>query len=73
MNAVCSMMITVIVASEKGKTMSISRWFYKPGLCDGNYCCGDCDKCDIQKNPEQYEMTDEEEEEKIIGARKGEE
>ena len=33
----------------------------------------DCDKCDIQKNPERYEITDEEEEQKIINARKGEE
>lgn len=25
--------------------MSISLWAYNPNVCDGDYCCGECDKC----------------------------
>lgn len=25
--------------------MSVSLWAYEPEKCDGEPCCGDCDKC----------------------------
>lgn len=25
--------------------MSVSLWAYSPEKCDGDYCCGECDKC----------------------------
>lgn len=25
--------------------MSVSLWGYEPEKCDGEPCCGDCDKC----------------------------
>ena len=25
--------------------MSVSKWAYTPGVCDGKYCVGDCDFC----------------------------
>jgi hypothetical protein len=25
--------------------MSISKWAYDPDKCDGDFCCGDCDRC----------------------------
>lgn len=55
--------------------MSISRWFYHVGVCDWNPCCGDCDRCDIMKNPEEYGIddSDDDEEQQITSARKGEE
>ena len=57
--------------------MSVSKWFYHEGVCDYNYCCGECDQCDICKNPELYDVFDfideEEVEQEIKNARKGEE
>lgn len=41
--------------------MSVSRWFYHEGACDHSYCCGDCDGCDVYRNPDQYGINDEEE------------
>lgn len=49
--------------------MSVSKWAYDPKSCTG-YCCGDCDLCSDWKN----RYTDEEDDEQeIIDARKGEE
>ena len=31
--------------------MSCSKWFYKPELCDNQFCPGDCDLCDF---PDRY-------------------
>ena len=54
--------------------MSVSKWFYHEGVCDHGYCCGDCDLCDVMMNPEEYGIhDDEDEEEEIENARKGEE
>lgn len=54
--------------------MSVSKWFYHPGVCDHSYCCGDCDQCDVMRNPEEYGIHDDEDEEaEIENARKGEE
>lgn len=25
--------------------MSVSRYLYRPDICDGHFCCGDCDQC----------------------------
>lgn len=65
--------------------MSCDKWFYRADICEGRVCPGDCDLCDIPKNPELYipgfedaiagSVADDEEDEKmqIIAARKGEE
>lgn len=37
--------------------MSVSMWSYRPEVCDGGGCPGDCDLCDKPKN-----MEDEDEE-----------
>lgn len=37
--------------------MSCSLWQYEPEMCDGHYCPGDCDLCNL---PEEYEDDDEE-------------
>ena len=29
--------------------MSVSKWAYEPTICDGGYCCGECDLCSPQK------------------------
>lgn len=67
----------IIAVTEKGNTtMSVSKWFYHPGVCDHSYCVGECDNCDVCMNPDQYGIddTDEEDEEaQIESARKGEE
>lgn len=34
--------------------MSVDKWAYSPETCDGFTCPGDCDHCDIPKNPEKY-------------------
>lgn len=34
--------------------MSVDKWAYSPETCDGFACPGDCDLCDIPKNPEKY-------------------
>ena len=58
--------------------MSVDKWFYHEGICDG-LCPGDCDLCDIPKNPpeeiDDEEQDDEERQEaqEIINARRGEE
>ena len=37
--------------------MSVSLWKYTPEMCDGDYCCGDCDycgkepKCEVIESP----------------------
>ena len=59
--------------------MSVDKWAYDPEICEDNYCCGDCEYCDIQKNPELYSpdlLDDEDEkeiEQEILAARRGEE
>ena len=56
--------------------MSVDKWYYHPDICDGNICPGDCDLCDIPKNPPEELIDDEIEEEierEILAARKGEE
>lgn len=59
---------------EELRKMSVSKWFYHEGVCDHGYCCGDCDQCDVMRNPEEYGIHDgEDEEEEIENARKGEE
>lgn len=35
--------------------MSVDKWAYDPETCEGRACPGDCDLCDIPKNPEKYE------------------
>lgn len=65
-----------IAVMEKGKTMSVSKWFYHPGVCDQSYCVGECDNCDVCMNPDQYGIDDtdeDDEEQEIASARKGEE
>lgn len=42
--------------------MSVDKWYYHPDICDGN-CPGDCDLCDIPKNPPEELIDDEIEEE----------
>ena len=32
--------------------MSVSKWAYRPEVCDGEGCPGDCDLCDKPKNME---------------------
>ena len=49
--------------------MSVDKWAYEPGKCDTAICPGDCDLCDLKD----YEPDDEEEEQEIMAARKGEE
>ena len=34
--------------------MSVDKWAYNPETCEGRACPGDCDLCDIPKNPERY-------------------
>lgn len=34
--------------------MSVDKWAYNPETCEGRACPGDCDLCDIPKNPEKY-------------------
>lgn len=56
--------------------MSVSKWFYHPGVCDCNFCIGECDNCDVCMNPDQYGIDDtdeDDEEQEIASARKGEE
>lgn len=40
--------------------MSVSMWSYRPEVCDGGGCPGDCDLCDKPKN-----MEDEDDEEQL--------
>ena len=47
--------------------MSVSKWAYEPEKCDGDYCPGDCDLCS------KADKDDDEEEQEILAARKGEE
>lgn len=35
--------------------MSVSKWAYEPKKCDGQFCCGDCEFCELAND------TDEEE------------
>ena len=50
---------SALVVASREDDMSVSRWFYHVGVCDRNYCCGDCDHCDIMKNPEKYGIEEE--------------
>lgn len=36
------------------------RWLYKPEICDGRPCVGDCDKCDAREDvlEEEEDETD---------------
>ena len=39
--------------------MSVSMWSYRPEVCDGGGCPGDCDLCDKPKNMEdEDDLTD---------------
>lgn len=39
--------------------MSVSMWSYRPEVCDGEGCPGDCDLCEKPKNMEdEDDMTD---------------
>ena len=38
--------------------MSVSRWFYQGDICESSFCCGDCDHCDIARNPEEYGIAE---------------
>lgn len=42
--------------------MSVSMWSYRPEVCDGGGCPGDCDLCDKPKNMEDEDEEDEYEE-----------
>ena len=46
--------------------MSVSKWFYHEGVCDYNYCCGECDNCDVCMNPDQYGIEEEDDDEQTI-------
>jgi len=46
--------------------MSCDKWAYDPERCNDQICPGDCDFCDIWKD-------EDEEEQEILAARKGEE
>lgn len=35
--------------------MSVSLWKYDPDMCDGDYCCGDCDNCGKEPKCEEVE------------------
>lgn len=41
--------------------MSVSMWSYRPEVCDGGGCPGDCDLCDKPKNmeDEDEDMSDD--------------
>lgn len=43
--------------------MNVNKWAYDPDVCDPAICPGDCDLCDVAKNPEKYVTVDEELEE----------
>ena len=30
--------------------MSVSLWAYSPEKCDGQPCCGDCDRCEKKED-----------------------
>lgn len=53
--------------------MSVDKWAYDAAICDPAICPGDCDLCDIAKNPEKYGIEEDDEEQEIINARRGEE
>ena len=59
-------MAMTIAVMEKGKTMSVSKWFYHPGVCDQSYCVGECDNCDVCMNPDQYGIEEEDDDEQTI-------
>ena len=49
--------------------MSCSKWAYKPEMCDGQICPGDCDLCHLWE--EYGEDDDEEETQEVLGLQKG--
>lgn len=50
--------------------MSCSLYAYRPNVCEGRACVGDCDFCDIPESDEYLDDVDDEEQE-IIDQRKG--
>ena len=52
-----------------GVKMSCSKWAYKPEMCDGQICPGDCDLCHLWE--EYGEDDDEEETQEVLGLQKG--
>lgn len=51
--------------------MSVDKWAYDPEVCEGRACPGDCDLCDIPKNPEKYGAQTIELPEKFVEAMNG--
>lgn len=51
---------------EELRQMSVSKWFYHPGVCDQSYCVGECDNCDVCMNPDQYGIEEEDDDEQTI-------
>lgn len=50
------MMTIAATVNGRSKTMSVSKWAYKPERCDGQPCCGDCDVC-LSRSSEQDELV----------------
>ena len=40
--------------------MSVDKWAYDSKVCDTQICPGDCDLCDVARNPEKYQLDEEE-------------
>ena len=40
--------------------MSVDKWAYDSQVCDTQICPGDCDLCDVARNPEKYQLDEEE-------------
>ena len=59
-------MMTIAVTEKGNTTMSVSKWFYHPGVCDHSYCVGECDNCDVCMNPDQYGIEEEDDDEQTI-------
>ena len=38
-------------SKEKKNNMSVSEWAYDARKCDGEPCPGDCDSCNLAKEP----------------------
>ena len=43
---------------ERSKSMSGDKWAYKPNRCEGKFCCGDCDYCDLWKQDEERSIDE---------------
>ena len=55
---------------ERTEIMSCSLYAYRPNVCEGRACVGDCDLCDIPESDEYLDDVEDEEQE-IIDQRKG--